>query len=177
MNGFRIKGISYDDKYSKEQEEIVKRVKKEVYGKEGNEWYKYKGNITAQIVISHLKNHLPKHLKIVGHNYFIYNSKKEYDAMIVKRNAIDYYNTHKLKDVAAVIEIKLGGFFKKQDIHDLAEEFRKIRCKSALILVKGKDKKEARKMMRNVFAFSNNHWNTENFLGEWQKLVDFIKNL
>ncbi|GAI92975.1 unnamed protein product [marine sediment metagenome] len=70
MKGFRIKGISYDDKYIKEQKEIVKRVKKEVDGKEGQEWFKYKGDITAQIVISHLKNHLPKHLKIVGHNFF-----------------------------------------------------------------------------------------------------------
>lgn len=177
MKGFRIKGISYDAHYIKEQEEIVKKIKKEVDGKEGKKWYKYKGDITAQIVISHLKNHLPKHLKIVGHNFFIYNSKTEYDAMIVNRNAIDYYNTYKLKDVAAVIEAKLGGFFKKQDIHDLAVDFRKIRCKSALILVKGKDQKEARKMMLNVFAFSNNLWDTDNFLGEWQKLVEFVKNL
>jgi hypothetical protein len=36
MNGFRIKGISYDDKLSKEQEEIVKRIKKEVDGKKWN---------------------------------------------------------------------------------------------------------------------------------------------
>ena len=55
MKGFRIKGISYDDKYSKEQEEIVKRVKKEVDGKNGLEWNKYKGDITAQIIIHYLK--------------------------------------------------------------------------------------------------------------------------
>lgn len=178
----RISAISmhYRDKYNTEQEEIVNRIKKEVSGK-GDPWNKYKGGITAQIIIHHLRKYLPNHLKIVGHDYFVHNNITEYDAMIVKSNSKDHYNTYKPEDVVSVIEIKESGFF-KENIPKLKKAFGNIKRKfphiQCLLIIAKCSKIKQLSSFENAFILSNpNTWSIKNYYGQWESLIDFIKGL
>lgn len=165
------------NKYDAEQEKIIKEIEREVRNKD-NSWNKYKGDITAQIIIGYLKKYLPANLRIVGHDYFIHNHRKEYDAMIVKGDAQTYQNTntYELKDVIAVIEMKESGFRSDEDVNALQSEFEKTKCKSLLVVARCA-KKEPVRRIENAFILSGWGWTMQNCLGAWKGLVDFVKNL
>lgn len=168
---------SLDDNYNMEQEEIVNEIKREISRKDGNAWDKYKGAITAQVIIYHLNKHLSDSLKIVGHDFFIHNYRTEFDAMVVKKDAKVHFNAYELSDVMAVIEIKMSGFWKEEHINKLVKIFNNIRTKALLISAKCNVPKSVKKKIENSFIFSNPQWITKNYQGEWKRLVDFVQKL
>lgn len=167
------------DKYNSEQEEIVKTIKEEIKDlKEG--YNKYKGDMTAQVIISHISKYLPTHLKIVGHDYFIHKHPTEWDAMIVKKDAKTHFNTYDPKDVKVVIETKESGF-REKDIPILKSNFNKIKSKlpkikCLLIIARCANKKHI-KPFENAYIFSGYGWVVKNYLGKWKDLVEFVKKL
>lgn len=172
-------------KYDEEQKQIIDMIKKEVEGLnkiEDKDWKKYKGAITAHVIISHIKPYLPDNLTIVGHDYFIYRHRTEWDAMIVKKNAKPhlYLNTYEPDDVKAVIEIKQSGFYDKiQEVIDLDYKLRKLEEKhgiKGMVVVCSTSGKINFRGIKNPFVLSRNS-NINNYRGEWKRLLDFVKEL
>lgn len=177
----------YNDNYDEEQKQIIEIIKKEFEGLneiEDGDWNKYKGAITTRVIISHIKPYLPENLTIVGHDYFIRRNSNEWDAMIVKKDALPHpiFNTYKLADVKAVIEIKLSGFYDRTKSSDgikkLRNNFNKMKVrgiKSMLVVIRTASEIADREI--NAFALSNWNWKTNNYKKEWKRLVEFIRGI
>ena len=101
--------------------------------------------------------------------------------MIVKKNAEAYFNTYNPEDIEVIIEIKESGFYKNgiekliQDFRDVKRKYPHIHC--VLIIAKCAKLRQL-KSFKHVFILSDPiTWNIENYNGQWESLINFIKGL
>lgn len=170
------------DKYSKEQKKVLDIIKEESQNlgkKGGKSWNKYKGRMVSQIIIHHLKKRLPKHLRIVGRDFFISKWYTEWGAMIVKRKAKPSYSTYQIKNVKAVIEIKGSGMWGEEGILILKANFNKIKregVETLLIIARClREESIRKKLKKNTWMLGG--WKYKPKEDEWKKLVKHIKTL
>lgn len=86
---------------------------------DSRKWSKFKGNGTAQKVKSLLNRHVEKHnARVVGPNVFLKGLPTEIDLMVVDASAKleEFTSACNPRDVKAIIEIKMNGFFSKDSM-------------------------------------------------------------